>query len=168
MRFLDTFLEVYPDACVIQTHRDPAAVFSSYVSLISGFRALVEDPIDRSEIARRQLELWVRTGPSVPSRSVRNTIRPNSTTCTSRISCRTPSRLSRKTSRTHFGLSLSNAQGEQALNATGRQNNPQHKHGKHVYSRASEDVGLSSDEIREPLLPLHEPLWPPAPKSDDP
>ena len=38
--------------------------------------------------------------------------------------------------------------GEQALHHW-QTENPQHKHGKHVYSRASEDVGLSSDEIRD-------------------
>ncbi|RPG04627.1 MAG: sulfotransferase [Proteobacteria bacterium TMED72] len=145
MRFLDTFLEVYPDACVIQTHRDPAAVFSSYVSLISGFRALVEDPIDRTEIARRQLELWVRGADrAIEIRKKHDQAQfydlhfsdfmQDPVAAVARI-------------KTHFGLSLSGA-GEQALHHW-QADNPQHKHGKHVYSRASEDVGLSSDEIRD-------------------
>ena len=145
MRFLDTFLEVYPDACVIQTHRDPAAVFSSYVSLISGFRALVEDPIDRAEIARRQLELWVRGADrAIEIRKKHDSAQfydlhfsdfmQDPVAAVARI-------------KNHFGLSLSE-EGERALQ-NWQTDNPQHKHGKHVYSRASEDVGLSSDEIRE-------------------
>ena len=58
MRYLDAFLEVYPDACVIQTHRDPLSVFPSYLSLITGFRGLAERDIDPGEIARHQVELW--------------------------------------------------------------------------------------------------------------
>ncbi len=58
MKNLAALLEVYPDACVVQTHRDPAGVMSSYVSLIAGFRAIYERDIDRGAIAREQLEVW--------------------------------------------------------------------------------------------------------------
>ncbi len=58
MKNLAALLEVYPDACIVQTHRDPSQVMSSYVSLIAGFRAIYEDDIDREAIAREQLEVW--------------------------------------------------------------------------------------------------------------
>jgi hypothetical protein len=58
MKNLAALLEVYPDACIVQTHRDPSRVLSSYVSLIAGFRAIYEDDIDREAIAREQLEVW--------------------------------------------------------------------------------------------------------------
>jgi hypothetical protein len=58
MKHLGPLLEVYPDACVVWTHRDPTQVLSSYVSLIAGFRALFEQAIDRAAIAREQLEVW--------------------------------------------------------------------------------------------------------------
>jgi len=58
MKHLGALLEVYPDACVVWTHRDPTQVLSSYVSLIAGFRALFEQAIDRAAIAREQLEVW--------------------------------------------------------------------------------------------------------------
>jgi hypothetical protein len=58
MKHLRALLEVYPDACVVWTHRHPAEVLSSYVSLIAGFRALYEERIDRIAIAREQLEVW--------------------------------------------------------------------------------------------------------------
>jgi hypothetical protein len=58
MKNLAALLEVYPDACIVQTHRDPSRVLSSYVSLIAGFRAIYEDDIDREAIAREQLDVW--------------------------------------------------------------------------------------------------------------
>lgn len=58
MKNLAALLEVYPDACVVQTHRDPARVMSSYVSLIAGFRAIYERDVDREAIAAEQLEVW--------------------------------------------------------------------------------------------------------------
>lgn len=145
MRFLDTFLEVYPDACIIQTHRDPAAVFSSYVSLISGFRALVEDPIDRVEIAHRQLELWATAAErAIEIRKQRNPAQFYDLHFSDFMT--DPVEAVRKI-KGHFGLSLSEP-AEKALRQW-RDDNPQHKHGKHLYSRETEQVGLSPDAIRD-------------------
>ncbi|RMD82670.1 MAG: sulfotransferase [Candidatus Dadabacteria bacterium] len=60
MKNLAALLEVYPDACIVQTHREPAKVLSSYISLISGFRSLYESDIDRDTVAREQCEVWAR------------------------------------------------------------------------------------------------------------
>ncbi|RMD82697.1 MAG: sulfotransferase [Candidatus Dadabacteria bacterium] len=58
MKNLAALLEAYPDACIVWTHREPAKVLSSYISLIAGFRALYEDDIDRDLVAREQCEVW--------------------------------------------------------------------------------------------------------------
>jgi hypothetical protein len=58
LRHIDSFLEVYPDACIIQTHRDPAQVLDSYVSLVHHFRKLQEREADLREIALEQMEVW--------------------------------------------------------------------------------------------------------------
>lgn len=58
MKHLADLLEVYPDACVVWTHRDPSKVLASYIDLIAGFRALFERDIDRPAIAREQVEVW--------------------------------------------------------------------------------------------------------------
>lgn len=58
MRHINAFMEVYPDACIIQTHRDPAEVLNSYVSLCAHFRKLQEVDFDRREIALQQMEVW--------------------------------------------------------------------------------------------------------------
>jgi len=54
---LDTLLAEYPDACLIQTHRDPLKVVSSLTSLVSTLRVLASDRVDPSEVAREWSEL---------------------------------------------------------------------------------------------------------------
>ena len=58
MKHLEALLDVYPDACIVWTHRDPARVLASYVELIVGFRAIYEQDLDRAAIASEQLEVW--------------------------------------------------------------------------------------------------------------
>ncbi len=60
LRNLEALLETYPDACIIWTHRDPADVLPSYVSLCAHFRSLFEKAPDRSRIAREQKEAWAQ------------------------------------------------------------------------------------------------------------
>jgi hypothetical protein len=143
MRFLRTFLEVYPDACVVQTHRDPLAVMPSYVSLIAGFRALHEEPIDRPDIARRQLELWAAgADDAIDLRRKRDSAQFYDLHFADFMA--DPIGAVRRIY-AHFGRTLSDA-GEQALGAW-QAANPQHKHGRHEYSTAPEDVGLTREQI---------------------
>ena len=60
LRNLEALLETYPDACIIWTHRDPADVLPSYVSLCAHFRSLFEHAPDRPRIAHEQKEAWAR------------------------------------------------------------------------------------------------------------
>jgi hypothetical protein len=60
LRNLEALLETYPDACIIWTHRDPADVLPSYVSLCAHFRSLFENSPDRPRIAREQEEAWAQ------------------------------------------------------------------------------------------------------------
>ncbi len=47
---LDALLAVYPDACIVQTHRDPLSVVASLTSLVSLLRRLASDDIVPEEI----------------------------------------------------------------------------------------------------------------------
>jgi hypothetical protein len=47
---LDALLAVYPDACIVQTHRDPLRVIASLVSLICTLRSIATDDVDPHEI----------------------------------------------------------------------------------------------------------------------
>jgi len=58
LRQLPSLLAVYPDACIVQTHRDPLAVLRSYTNLVASYRKTFEEPIDRAAIAREQMESW--------------------------------------------------------------------------------------------------------------
>ena len=46
---LDALLREYPDACIVQTHRDPLRVLASLVSLVCTLRSIATDDIDPHE-----------------------------------------------------------------------------------------------------------------------
>ena len=48
---LDALLCEYPNACIVQTHRDPVKVATSYASLTTLVRAMSSDAVDPFEIA---------------------------------------------------------------------------------------------------------------------
>lgn len=58
LRQLPALLDVYPDACIVQTHRDPRTVMASYTSFVAKVREMHEDRVDMEYIAREQLESW--------------------------------------------------------------------------------------------------------------
>jgi hypothetical protein len=57
--YLDSLLEVFPDARIVHTHRDPVAVVPSVCSLImSGQRAILGPQADPRACGQRENELW--------------------------------------------------------------------------------------------------------------
>jgi len=57
---IDALLAEYPDAMIVQTHRDPLAVIGSVSSLECILRGAVSDAIDPHAIGRQQVALWSR------------------------------------------------------------------------------------------------------------
>jgi hypothetical protein len=55
--WLDTILEIYPDARVVVTHRDPAEVLPSNASLINFLRK-GSDTDNALQVGREQVEVW--------------------------------------------------------------------------------------------------------------
>ncbi|WP_233810147.1 sulfotransferase family protein [Paraburkholderia sp. HP33-1] len=56
---LPALFEVFPDACVVQTHRDPVEALPSLASVLAMARRVSEgDQVDRQEIGRRELDNW--------------------------------------------------------------------------------------------------------------
>jgi len=49
---IDALLDTYPDACFVQTHRDPLRVVASLASLLATLHALASDTIDVPALAR--------------------------------------------------------------------------------------------------------------------
>jgi hypothetical protein len=141
MKKLRALLEVYPDACIVWTHRDPAAVLSSYVSLVASFRALFEGDVDRDAIAKQQLEVWAAGAEEgIAARREHDSSRffdlhfhefaADPVGSVRRIYER-------------FDVQLSE-EGERALRRW-QEANPPGKHGKHDYSM--ESVGVARGEI---------------------
>jgi hypothetical protein len=58
---LGTLLDVYPDARIAVTHRDPLAVLGSVSSLVAHLRWLHSDHVDLAEIGRYHAELYARS-----------------------------------------------------------------------------------------------------------
>lgn len=57
---IDTLLEVYPDARIVHTHRDPIKVCASVASLTAMLRGAGTDRLDLHEIGRQQLAWWAK------------------------------------------------------------------------------------------------------------
>lgn len=56
---IDALLAVFPDACVVQTHRHPASSLASLVSLLGSFMAgLTGEPLDRQRRLEREAAFW--------------------------------------------------------------------------------------------------------------
>lgn len=57
---MDVLLEYFPDAMVIQTHRDPVKLIPSVSSLVLTARRMQEPEVTAAEIGRRELVQWQR------------------------------------------------------------------------------------------------------------
>src|SRR5690606_14286106 len=57
---LDALLAVYPDALIVQTHRDPRTAMASMCSLAAHATAGWSDLFTGATIGRDQLDLWSR------------------------------------------------------------------------------------------------------------
>jgi hypothetical protein len=55
---LDRFLEIFPDAILVHTHRDPRAVIPSFASLITEARKVGSDQVDPVEVGRDMFDYW--------------------------------------------------------------------------------------------------------------
>jgi hypothetical protein len=53
---LDDLLVVYPDACLVQTHRDPVKAVTSWASLNTAFRGIYARAVDQEETGRQTLD----------------------------------------------------------------------------------------------------------------
>jgi hypothetical protein len=50
LEWLDTLLDVFPDAKIVQTHRDPAKTMASFCSMIAHGRGVFSDDVDPCEV----------------------------------------------------------------------------------------------------------------------
>ena len=55
---IDHLFEVYPDARIIHTHRDPAQAVPSTASMIHTLRAVCSDSLEPATIGRQVMDIW--------------------------------------------------------------------------------------------------------------
>ena len=72
MEYLDVFLKFFPNALVVQTHRDPRKTLPSFCSMVAHGRGMLSDSVDLGEIAghwsrktRRMVERCMQTRSSL-------------------------------------------------------------------------------------------------------
>ena len=147
MFHLVRFLEVFPDACVVTTMRDPRKMIPSVASLAATMMRPAVADFDPREHGRAQLELWVRG------------LRRIDEVCAGLPSERfyrmefddfqaDPMREVRRIY-DRFGIGLS-TEAELAMRAWIAENR-KGKHGAHAYS--AEEYGLSEEEIGRRFAP---------------
>ncbi len=55
---IEEILAVYPNACIIQTHRDPTKVAPSLTSLAYALQGMGSDHVDPHRVGKQQMDLW--------------------------------------------------------------------------------------------------------------
>ena len=141
---LDVLVEMFPDACIVQTHRDPLEIIGSYCSMMAALMA-VRESFDPKELGPAVLEYL--------SRSVERAMAARARTDPSRFVdihygafLDDPMGTVRRVY-VAFGLEL----GGQAADAMTQhlRENVQNKHGAHGYTL--EEYGLSKERVTERL-----------------
>lgn len=143
MRELDVLLETYPDACIVQTHRDPAKVLPSVCSLVTGWRRLYEGSADAQAIGAWQVELYAGMIEKAMAVRERSDPRQFFDLPFRELVADPVAAIARLYA--HFGFEWT-AEAERRMRAW-HESNPQHKHGGHSYS--ADRFGLSEDGIAE-------------------
>jgi hypothetical protein len=147
---LRAFLDVYPDACIVQTHRDPVKAIASVCSLCWSARKPLNQPEDRHAFGRATLALWERA--ILGRLAVRRDCEAAQFFDLPFEALVSDPLASIDAIYEHFGIERSEA--ADARMRAFRGENPQHKHGVHAYG--VEDWGLDADEIRERFAPYIE------------
>jgi hypothetical protein len=141
--FLDDLTAVYPDAQLVMTHRDPAEVVGSACGLLRLVRPMYSDQVGMGEIAQTLLQtfdLMIERQNAYRERHGESSIYDIQYLDQLRDPVGTMRRLY-----AHFEEPLSPEAEAQMTRLA--QENPQHKHGKHVY--ALEEFGLDAAGVRK-------------------
>lgn len=142
MMRLSALFDVYPDAKIIMTHRDPAKVVPSAASLISSVRSLYSDYEEPARSGKEQLDFWKMSFDQFMADRAQlnkedqildlhfNDFVRDQMACVDKIY-------------SYFGWSLDDTSREKMKSFLA--SNPKGKHGSHEYSLA--DFDLSQDEV---------------------
>lgn len=150
MEHFDEIFSVFPDARIIQTHRDPARVVASFCSMVSHAYGVFSDEVDPVEIGRH----WSRKALLMVGRSmdIRGRISAGRFIDVNYADLMSDQEGAVRRVYASLGLPFSGADAER-VHGWGT-DNPQHKHGTHSYRL--EDFGLTRAGIEKNFKPYRE------------
>ena len=144
---MEQLIDVYPDACIIQTHRDPVRTIVSVASLIWTIQTIMKPGRTKIDTGRQALELFgahlergtiARQSADVDRRVLDIAYRDTVLDPVGTV----------KRIHDHFNLPFSNEHARRIQQHM--EHNPQGKHGAHKYSAA--EFGLDPEELKD-LVP---------------
>jgi hypothetical protein len=142
---LDALFAEYPDAMVVQTHRDPLRVIPSVSSLEFTMRQVASDDVDPIRLGRQQLFFWSRLLEQGMQARERHPERESRILDLQMGEIVGDPIASVRRIYTHFDLDLS-ASAEQRMQRYLKQH-PKNEHGVHSYSL--ESFGLRAEDIAD-------------------
>ncbi len=141
---INELLEVYPDALIIHTHRDPGEVMPSLASLHYAFRGMNSDSVDPRRIGRNVMDTWSLQLKKAVAARRRHRDKPDQFfDAHFEDTLADPVDLLRRAYQ-HFGLELSDVARDRMSSFLAE--NPRGSRGVHRYER--EDFGLDLEDIR--------------------
>jgi hypothetical protein len=144
LHLLETLLDVFPDARIVHTHRDPLEVCASVASLTATLRSAATDDIDFGAIGRQQVKWWAKLiGKSLEQRKRLSPKREQFFDVTMDAIVDDPIGVVRRMY-AHFGYSLSDEVEARMISFVNE--NPRDQHGSHAYSAS--DFGIDRDRDR--------------------
>lgn len=146
----EALLDVYPDALIVQTHRDPVPMIASVCSLCWSARDALNEGSDVHDFGRSTLALWERSINTMMKARVGRDPKQFYDLPFSRFVA-DPVETIREI-HAYFGLEFSQ-EADCAIRQF-REANPKGKHGAHNYTL--EQWGLDEDEVRERFRPYTE------------
>ncbi len=143
LEFLDDLLAEFPDAVIVNTHRDPLTTVASFSSMIAHGRGVMSDHVDPHEVGREWLAATARMVDAAARTRARVGTDQFIDVHYDDLLADPVGTVTKITERAGLPTTpASTAAVQSTRDATG-----QHRYGKHVYDLA--DFGLVEDDVRE-------------------
>lgn len=142
LEWLDVLLDVFPDARVVHTHRDPVEAVASFCSMVAHGRGVMSDAVDPHEVGRH----WLRKTGRMVDRALAARDGREGTFLDVRYEDLTRDPLA-QVARVYEHIGLALPADVHARIVARRDAERQHRHGRHVYRLV--DFGLAEDQVAE-------------------
>jgi hypothetical protein len=145
--YFDPLLEVFPDATIVHTHRDPLKTSPSFFSMVTHLQMIFSDDVDPNRVAAH----WLGKIENMARRAMSTRDRVNDKGFVDVSYYDLVKDPIAEVARIYeaAGLDLT-AEARKAMEAS-RKVNKQHKYGRHKYSLA--DFGMTDEDIESRLAP---------------